>query len=81
MCFSLEWVERLLIWLVVLVAIIAILKLVIPPILAQLGWAGSLVLQILNIVIWAIVLIAIIIFAFSMIECLASYGGLHLPRG
>ena len=62
-------------------AIIAILKLLIPFVLQQMGWSGGIFMQIINIVVWAVVVIFIIIFAFGMISCLAGMGGggLHLP--
>ena len=72
MCLSLGWLENLLIWLIVIVAVVAILKIVVPLVLSQIGVAGTTILQIINIVVWAIVLIAIVIFAFEMIGCLLS---------
>lgn len=80
MCFSLEWFKDILIWLVIVAAIVAILRLLIPAVLTQFGWAGGLIMNILNIVVWAFVLIVIIIFAFGLIECLiGAGGGLHFP--
>lgn len=79
MCLSLEWLKEILIWLVIVVAIVAILRLLIPAVLTQLGWAGGLIMNILNIAVWAFVLIVVIIFAFGLIDCLAGAGGVHLP--
>ena len=69
-CFSLAFIENLLIWLVIIGAVVALLKLVLPLALGVLGTAGSVVIQALNIVVWAIVAIAIIIFVFELISCL-----------
>lgn len=80
MCFSVEWIERVLIWLVVIGAVIAVVRLLLPQVMANFGAAGALVLQILNIVIWAIVLIAIIIFAFDLLGCLGGSSLFRLPR-
>jgi hypothetical protein len=82
MCFSLSWVENVLIWLVVVGAIIAIVRLFLPLALAQFGGAGTVVMQVLNIIIWAFVLIAIIILAFELLSCLmgSSGAGLSLRR-
>lgn len=80
MCFDLHWVMTVLIWLVVIGAVIAIVRLLLPQVLANFGAAGTLVLQILNIVIWASVLIAIIIFAFELISCLVGSPSLGLRR-
>jgi hypothetical protein len=81
MCFDLAWWENLFIWVVIIAAIVAILRLLVPLVLGQLGIGGSLFMQIINIVIWAIIVIFIIYFAFGMIQCLMSMGGggLHLP--
>jgi hypothetical protein len=80
MCFSLAWFENLLIWLVIVVAVIAIIKIFLPFVLPYLGTAGAIVLRIVEIVIWAVVAIFVITFAFEMISCLIGMGGgLHLP--
>jgi hypothetical protein len=83
MCFDLSWWENLLIWVVIIGAIVAILKLLVPLVLQQFGWPAGLIMQIINIVIVAMVIIFVIIFAFGMISCLSSIGGgvsgLHLP--
>ena len=77
MCFSLAFLMNLLIWLVVIGAVVAIIRLVLP--LAA-SWMGGTVMQIVNIVLWAFVAILIIYFAFEMISCLlGAGGGLRLP--
>ena len=83
MCFSLLWFRDLLIWLVVLAAVVAILQLFVPWVLTQLNINAAPVMQILRIVIWAVVIIAVIYFVFALISCLTgSAGGLPLfPRG
>jgi len=75
MCFSLEWVEQLLIWLVIVGAIVAILRLLIPWALSFFGFNPGPIMQIINIVIGAIVVIFVIYFVFAMIACLSSMGG------
>jgi len=74
MCFGLGWIEHILIWAVVIGATVAILKLLVPYVLAQLGVAGDLIIRIINIAVWAVVLIAIIVLAFGLIGCLWSLG-------
>lgn len=77
MCFSLPWLEQLLVWLVIVVAVIMVLKLVVPWVAAQLG--VPIVAQVLNIILWAVVLIFVIYFCFALLSCLG--GGLPLfPR-
>jgi hypothetical protein len=76
-CFSLAWIEQLLVWVVVIVAVVAILKLLVPFVLGQLGGAGTIVARILEIALWAFVAILVIYFAFAVISCLLS-GGLPL---
>jgi hypothetical protein len=78
-CFSLQWVEQALIWLVVVGAVVAIIRLFLPPIMANFGPAGATLMQVLNIILWAVVIIAVIIFAFELLSCLIG-GGLRLPR-
>ncbi len=72
-CFSLEWIEQLLIWLVVVCAIVAIIKILIALVLPQLGTIGSIVMQILNIVLWAVICIFVIAIAFDLISCLLNF--------
>ena len=78
MCFSLEWIEQILVWLVIVCAIFALLKLVVPFILAQIGVAGGIIMQAINIIVWAFVCICVIYFVFMLIGCLG--GGLVFPR-
>lgn len=43
MCFSLAWLMNVLIWLVVVGAVVAVVRLLLPLVLAQFGGAGTLV--------------------------------------
>ena len=79
MCFSLQWVESVLIWLVVICAVVALLRLLVGFVLPRLAIGGEIVgvvVRAITIVIWAIVLIAVIIFVFDLIACLAP----SMPR-
>ena len=79
MCFSLSWLEELLVWLVIVCAIIGVVRLVVPWVASQLG--VPIVTQVLNIILWAIVMIFVIYFCFALIECLGGMGHLSLmPR-
>lgn len=53
MCFSLAWLEQLLVWLVIIVAIVMLLRLVIPAVLGALGVGGGIILGAINILVWA----------------------------
>ena len=79
-CFSLQWVEQLLIWLVIFGAVFAILNLLIPWVLSGIGaplsGAVSLIMRVLMIIFWAAVTIAVIIICFDLISCLIGHGGL-----
>ena len=77
-CFSLGWIQQLLVWLVIIVAIVALIRLFVPWLLAQLG-AGGMIVQAINIVLWAVVTIFVIYFVFALISCLLSMGGGGLP--
>jgi uncharacterized membrane protein YccC len=65
-CFSLAWIEQLLIWLVVIAAVFALIRLVVPAFLPPFG---TTIVQVLNIVLWAIVAIAVIILIFDLLSC------------
>ena len=71
-CFSLLWVEQLLIWLVVIATVFALIRLVVPTFLPPLG--GT-IMSALNIVLWAIVAIAVIVLIFDLLSCAVG-----LPR-
>ena len=85
MCFSMDFLKQILILAVIIVAVIAILKLLIPYIIGQLGvelGAGwNICVAAFRIFLWALIAILVIIFCFELISCLLSFsGGLHLPR-
>lgn len=74
MCFSLGWVEQLLVWIVIVVAIVGIMRLLLPWIAGQLGAAGSIIMGSINIVLWAFIAICVIYFCFALIGCLGAGG-------
>lgn len=79
-CFSLAIIENLLIWAVVVVALIMILRLVVPAVISAMGvtiWPW--LTQALNIVIGAAVMIFLIIVVFWLISCF-THGTFSLPR-
>lgn len=76
-CFSLAWLEQMLIWLVIASAIVACIRLLIP-------WVTSvtfpIVGQVLEIILWAVIAIIAIYIIFGLLSCLIGMGGgLHLP--
>ena len=74
MCFTMAWLQQLFINLVIIGAVYAIIKLLVPLVLANFG-CGAVIGQIINIVLWAIILIFVIYIAFALISCLLSMGG------
>lgn len=76
-CFSLAWLEQILIWAVIVAAVFAILKLIVPYILGMLGVAGGIIAQAINIVLWAVIAIFVIYIVFGLLSCLL--GGGFLP--
>jgi uncharacterized BrkB/YihY/UPF0761 family membrane protein len=84
MCFSLIWLRDIFIWVIVIAAVWAILKLLLPLILSQLGVTlgaiGTTVLRMLWIAFIAAVLIFVVIFAFDLISCLLGSGKSIFPR-
>ena len=80
MCFSLGMIEYALIWLVIVCAVVAVLRIFVPWILGVFGVVvDGRVMQILNIIIAAIVLIYFIILVFDLLSCLVG-GGVGLRR-
>jgi hypothetical protein len=80
MCFSLDFIKQLLIDLIVIGAIFAIIKLLLPLALSWLGGAGSIIMQVINIVLYAVICIFVVIICFDLISCLLGSGGMRLPR-
>jgi hypothetical protein len=72
MCFSAAWFVSALIWLVVVCAVVAIARLILPIVLNWLGVAGGVVMQVINIVLIAFVLIVLIWFAFDLLMCVGG---------
>ena len=68
-CFSLGWLENLLIWLVVIGAVIALVRLLVPLAVGPLGAWGATVTAVLNIVVAAIVAVAVIVLVFDLLAC------------
>ena len=84
MCFSFSFLGQLLIWAIVIGAAWAIINLIVPFVLAQIGVSIAsegvgLFLKILKILLWAVVLIYIVIVVFDIIACLWGMGG-GMPR-
>lgn len=78
MCFSLLWLKDLLIWLVVVAAVIAIIRLLVPWITSLTGW--PVLGQVLNIVLWAVVAIVVIMIVFALLQCLLGGAGTAFPK-
>jgi hypothetical protein len=74
-CFSLLWLEQLLIDLVVICAVVAVIRLLVPWVLSKFGGTGSIIARIIDIVLWAIVAIFVIIVVFQLLSCLLGAGG------
>jgi heme/copper-type cytochrome/quinol oxidase subunit 2 len=81
-CFSLGWLEEILIFVVVFCLIFAIIKLLVPRIMGAVGMppGGNTVLTILWWIVGAVILIAIIIFLFNLAQCFLGGGGYHSLR-
>ena len=78
-CFSLSWLEQMLIWLVIVCAIVAIIRLLVPWVTAMIG--VPIIGQAINIILWAFLAIICIYIIFAILQCLLGMGGgLHLPR-
>lgn len=80
MCFSLGWLEQLFVWLIVVCAVIALIRLLVPFLTGLIGI--PIIGQALNIVLWAVVAIMAVYICFALISCLLGAGGglMHFPR-
>jgi hypothetical protein len=76
-CFSLTWLEQILIDVVLIIGFVMIIQLFLPRLTAMLGpfvW----IIAILRIVLWVAIAIFVIIICFSLFECLIGSGGISL---
>jgi small-conductance mechanosensitive channel len=71
-CFTLQWLQQVLVYCIVLGAVYAILKLLIPLALSNFP---PIVGQVAGIILWAIIAIIIVYICFALISCLLSMGG------
>jgi hypothetical protein len=79
MCFSLAWIMQVCIYIVIVIAIWSIIKLLLPYVTQ---FMPAIVVQIIQIVLWAVVAIICIYIIFGLIQCLIGAGGglMHFPR-
>ena len=75
-CFSILWLEQFLVWCVIVGAIIAIIRLVVPWVMSQVGI--PLLAQVINIILWAVVCIFALYIVFALLGCLVGMGGVSL---
>jgi hypothetical protein len=75
-CFSAAWLVQFIVWLIVVCAIVAIGRRVLPIVLGWLGVAGDVVMQVINIILIAIVLIWLVWLCYDLLTC---SGGIGLP--
>lgn len=69
MCFSLGWLLSLVVWLVVLGAAVAILRLILPIVLGWLGVASDVVMRVIQIVLTAIAIIFVLYLLYDLLTC------------
>lgn len=72
-CFTLGFLQALIIQIIIIAAIIAIIKLLVPFLVSLTGW--PILGQILMIVLWAIVAIMVVYLIFALLSCLMGSGG------
>ena len=72
-CFTLAFLQALIIQIIIIAAIIAIIKLLVPFLVSITGW--PILGQILMIVLWAIVAIMVVYLIFALHSCLMGSGG------
>jgi hypothetical protein len=78
-CFSILWLEQLIVWIIIIAAVVAIINLLIPWLTQITGL--DILGQALRIILWAVVAIAVVIVIFGLLSCLlGGAGGLGFPR-
>lgn len=79
MCFSIGWLEQLCVWLIIVIAIVSIIRLLVPYLTGLIG--VPIVAQIINIALWAVVAIMCVYIIFGLLSCLLGAGGglIHFP--
>jgi hypothetical protein len=81
MCFSLLWLFQILVWLVIVCGVVAILRIIVPWILSLLGTAvDGRVMQIINIIIAVVIIVALLWFIYDLIECVGFGPGYPTRR-
>ncbi len=78
MCFSMAWLQQLFVYVIIVGAVIAIVRLLLPVVFAQLGSPGDTVVRAVNIILYAAVAIFVVYICFALISCLGGGGGLSL---
>jgi len=73
MCFSVLWLVQLLVWLVVIGALVAILRLLLPWALSFFGEVSGIIVGIVKIILAAIIIIAVIWFCYDLITCVGGF--------
>ena len=77
-CLSLGFLQQAIIWVIVIAAIVAVIRLLVPYLTSLIGF--PIIGRIIEIVLWAVVAIAVVYLIFGLLGCLmGSGGGLHLP--
>lgn len=79
-CFSLDFWEKLCIFIVIIIALWTIIKIFLPMVLSNLPGP---VVQIIKVVVWAVIAICCIIIIFGLLSCLLGaagglFGGGHM---
>jgi len=72
-CLSLGFLQNLIIQIIIICAIVAVIKLLVPFLVNLTGW--PILGQILMIVLWAIVAIMVVYLIFALHSCLMGSGG------
>lgn len=78
MCWSLSFLEDILIRLIILCAIVAIIKVIVPWVLSLIGAVAAPIVQIIYIILWVIVAIWCVVIGFELLQCLIGAGGFSI---
>jgi hypothetical protein len=80
MCFSAGWLLQILIWGILVVGFVMILRIFLPWLLGALGVDATMVMRIIQILIWMAVSIYLLVVAFQLFGCFTAHGPALLPH-
>jgi hypothetical protein len=74
MCWSLEFLEWIVLRVIGVIFFVALIKIWLPLLLTYVGWAGGAIAATIRLIIWLIVATLVVVVLFSLFECALGGG-------